>query len=55
MIFRFYYGNNTMIIPSDMGESYVYAYLDPRKDPPEIFYVGKGKGYRYKNIFMNQI
>jgi hypothetical protein len=25
---------------------YVYAYLDPRDDPPSIFYIGKGVGQR---------
>lgn len=25
---------------------YVYAYLDPRDDPPSVFYIGKGVGQR---------
>ncbi len=25
---------------------YIYVYLDPRKNPPEVFYVGKGKNNR---------
>lgn len=43
------FGNfNIFCIVKDFGEFYVYAYYDPRKDPPEIFYIGKGKGGRYK-------
>ena len=27
---------------------YVYCYYDPRKNPPEPFYIGKGTKNRYK-------
>lgn len=31
-----------------MDRFYVYVYYDPRQDPPQPFYVGKGTGTRYK-------
>lgn len=33
--------------------SYTYVYLDPRKSPPEPFYIGKGSGNR-KNDHLNE-
>src|SRR5690348_11826550 len=32
--------------PKKYGEFYVYALLDPRFDPPEVFYIGKGSHAR---------
>lgn len=32
-----------------MNNYYVYVYLDPRSNPPEPIYVGKGHGKRYKD------